>query len=289
MGALAHVQTECLGSHRSYSLKTINKHTKCLKPCSAHEASLLEMACSNSEGEADLIPLDSRNVKDKHDSSNVKSTKTSKGKEKVPQKSKTMKKQNQSTGAAAITEVDLPNSSGENIGAKKTRNKKSKKSSILSEIKSTASIQAEETNSTISIKNDAKKAARGSAKKGKTDTNGHPVLKSSEEATGHNSSFISKVKPRDQKAWPQLYPPVAKSVVVVESVTKAKVIQGYLGEMYEVLPSYGHVRDLAARSGSVRPDDDYSMVWEVPSPAWSHLKSIKTALSGMDSGVEHAI
>ncbi|GKB38272.1 hypothetical protein Tco_0883214 [Tanacetum coccineum] len=34
-----------------------------------------------------------------------------------------------------------------------------------------------------------------------------------------------------------------------------------------VLPSYGHVRDLAARSGSVRPDDDFSMVWEVPSAA----------------------
>lgn len=68
--------------------------------------------------------------------------------------------------------------------------------------------------------------------------------------------------------------------MVVESVTKAKVIQGYLGDMYEVLPSYGHVRDLAARSGSVRPDDDFSMVWEVPSSAWSHLKNINAALSG---------
>lgn len=78
----------------------------------------------------------------------------------------------------------------------------------------------------------------------------------------------------------KLYPPTGKSVVIVESVTKAKVIQGYLGDMYEVLPSYGHVRDLAARSGSVRPDDDFSMVWEVPAPAWTHLKSIKVALSG---------
>lgn len=76
-----------------------------------------------------------------------------------------------------------------------------------------------------------------------------------------------------------LYPPSGKSVVVVESVTKAKVIQGYLGDMFEVLPSYGHVRDLAARSGSVRPDDDFSMVWEVPSAAWTHLKSIKVALA----------
>lgn len=80
-----------------------------------------------------------------------------------------------------------------------------------------------------------------------------------------------------------LYPPNGKSVVVVESLTKAKVIQGYLGDMYEVLPSYGHVRDLAARSGSVRPDDDFSMVWEVPSSAWTHLKSIKVALSGAEN------
>ncbi|RWW29366.1 hypothetical protein BHE74_00051196 [Ensete ventricosum] len=77
-----------------------------------------------------------------------------------------------------------------------------------------------------------------------------------------------------------LYPPSGKSVVVVESVTKAKVIQNYLGNMYEVLPSYGHVRDLAARSRSVRPDDDFSLVWEVPAAAWTHLKSIKAALKG---------
>ena len=77
-----------------------------------------------------------------------------------------------------------------------------------------------------------------------------------------------------------LYPPTGKSVLVVESVTKAKVIQQYLGDRYEVLPSYGHVRDLASRSGSVRPDDDFSMVWEVPSSAWTHLKSIKVAISG---------
>lgn len=83
-----------------------------------------------------------------------------------------------------------------------------------------------------------------------------------------------------QRPLKQLYPPTGKSVMVVESVTKAKVIQGYLGDTFEVLPSYGHVRDLAARSGSVRPDDDFSMVWEVPSAAWTHLKSIKVALSG---------
>lgn len=95
-----------------------------------------------------------------------------------------------------------------------------------------------------------------------------------------NSSVIEEVKPPWNFTYKPLYPPTRKSVVVVESVTKAKVIKRYLGDMYEVLPSYGHVRDLAARSGSVRPDDDFSMVWEVPSPAWTHLKSIKVALSG---------
>lgn len=91
------------------------------------------------------------------------------------------------------------------------------------------------------------------------------------------------IVPQGQNTQNQLYPPTGKSVVVVESVTKAKVIQGYLGDMYEVLPSYGHVRDLAARSGSVRPNDDFSMVWEVPSAAWTHLKSIKVALSGAEN------
>ncbi|CAH9120495.1 unnamed protein product [Cuscuta epithymum] len=90
----------------------------------------------------------------------------------------------------------------------------------------------------------------------------------------------SKAKSRVQKVWPKLYPPTNKSVLVVESVTKAKIIQGYLGDMFEVLPSYGHIRDLAARSGSVRPDDDFSMVWEVPPAAWTRLLAIKGALSG---------
>lgn len=94
---------------------------------------------------------------------------------------------------------------------------------------------------------------------------------------------MGKVKPQGKMTLKQLYPATGRTVVVVESATKAKVIQGYLGDMFEVLPSYGHVRDLAARSGSVRPDDDFSMVWEVPSAAWTHLKSIKVALTGYGS------
>ncbi|XP_024005076.1 uncharacterized protein LOC18030190 isoform X1 [Eutrema salsugineum] len=93
----------------------------------------------------------------------------------------------------------------------------------------------------------------------------------------------NSIEHRGQNASKPLYPPSGKSVVVVESITKAKVIQGYLGDMYEVLPSYGHIRDLASRSGSVRPDDDFSMVWEVPSSAWTHIKSIKVALNGAEN------
>jgi hypothetical protein len=95
-----------------------------------------------------------------------------------------------------------------------------------------------------------------------------------------NSCQVDLEKPLGKFTGKPSYPPVGKSVMVVESVTKAKVIQRYLGDMYEVLPTYGHVRDLASRSGSVRPDDDFSMVWEVPSSVWTHLTSINAALSG---------
>ncbi|KAI6681019.1 hypothetical protein NL676_034900 [Syzygium grande] len=109
-------------------------------------------------------------------------------------------------------------------------------------------------------------------------------VKTSVEPMGEKKDqAINKASSPSQRILKSFYPPEGRSVVVVESVTKAKVIQGYLGDMFEVIPSYGHVRDLAARSGSVRPDDDFSMVWEVPSAAWTHLKSIKVALSGADS------
>lgn len=71
-----------------------------------------------------------------------------------------------------------------------------------------------------------------------------------------------------------------QSVVVVESPSKAKTITKYLGNGYTVLPSYGHVRDLAPRAGSVRPDDDFNMLWEVPGTARPHINSIKAALKG---------
>ena len=52
-------------------------------------------------------------------------------------------------------------------------------------------------------------------------------------------------------------------VVVVESPAKAKTINKYLGNDYKVLASYGHVRDLPRKDGSVRPDEDFAMAWQV--------------------------
>ncbi len=70
------------------------------------------------------------------------------------------------------------------------------------------------------------------------------------------------------------------NVVVVESPSKAKTINKYLGPDYTVLASYGHVRDLPSKNGSVRPDDDFAMDWEVAAQSKKHLKAIKDALKG---------
>ena len=71
-------------------------------------------------------------------------------------------------------------------------------------------------------------------------------------------------------------------VVVVESPAKAKTINKYLGDGYTVLASYGHVRDLPAKDGSVRPDAEFAMDWEVDPKASKHLKAIAEALRGAD-------
>ncbi|MFN2306153.1 MAG: type I DNA topoisomerase [Paracoccaceae bacterium] len=67
-------------------------------------------------------------------------------------------------------------------------------------------------------------------------------------------------------------------VVVVESPAKAKKINGYLGSDYTVLASYGHVRDLPPKDGSVLPDEDFEMKWEVASDSKKHIKAIVDAL-----------
>ncbi|WP_273502783.1 type I DNA topoisomerase [Paracoccus sphaerophysae] len=68
-------------------------------------------------------------------------------------------------------------------------------------------------------------------------------------------------------------------VVVVESPAKAKTINKYLGDDYTVLASFGHVRDLPPKDGSVDTDDDFAMKWEVASDSKKHVKAIKDALA----------
>ncbi|HVX71878.1 MAG TPA: type I DNA topoisomerase [Devosia sp.] len=71
-------------------------------------------------------------------------------------------------------------------------------------------------------------------------------------------------------------------LVVVESPAKAKTINKYLGKDYEVLASYGHVRDLPAKDGSVLPDDDFAMSWEVDTASRKRLSDIGNALKDAD-------
>jgi DNA topoisomerase-1 len=71
-------------------------------------------------------------------------------------------------------------------------------------------------------------------------------------------------------------------VVVVESPAKAKTINKYLGPGYEVLASFGHVRDLPAKNGSVDPDRDFHMLWEVDPKAQKRLNDIAKAVKGAD-------
>ncbi|MEX2649307.1 MAG: type I DNA topoisomerase [Alphaproteobacteria bacterium] len=68
------------------------------------------------------------------------------------------------------------------------------------------------------------------------------------------------------------------NVVVVESPTKARTLEKYLGPGYAVLASYGHVRDLPAKDGSVRPDEDFAMTYEVDARSTKYLKAIARAL-----------
>src|SRR3569623_498014 len=71
-------------------------------------------------------------------------------------------------------------------------------------------------------------------------------------------------------------------LVVVESPAKARTIEGYLGKDYKVLASYGHVRDLPAKDGSVRPDDAFAMDWEIYGDKQKRVKEIADAAKQAD-------
>src|SRR5215468_83901 len=72
-------------------------------------------------------------------------------------------------------------------------------------------------------------------------------------------------------------------IVVVESPAKAKTINAYLGRGYEVLASLGHVRDLPPKDGSVDPDHNFHMVWEIDPKAQKRVNSIADAVKGADT------
>ena len=72
-------------------------------------------------------------------------------------------------------------------------------------------------------------------------------------------------------------------IVVVESPAKAKTINKYLGPGYEVLASFGHIRDLPAKDGSVDPDHNFKMIWEVDERAQKRINDIAKAVKSADS------
>ena len=68
------------------------------------------------------------------------------------------------------------------------------------------------------------------------------------------------------------------NLVIVESPAKAKTINKYLGNDYVVLASFGHVRDLPSKNGSVDTDNNFNMTWEIDVTSKKHIKEILQSL-----------
>ncbi len=76
---------------------------------------------------------------------------------------------------------------------------------------------------------------------------------------------------------------MSTNIVIVESPAKAKTIEKYLGGDYQVLASYGHVRDLVNKDGSVLPDENFAMKWELGERAGKNVNDIKKAVKNADT------
>ncbi|MDR0630826.1 MAG: DNA topoisomerase I, partial [Holosporales bacterium] len=74
-----------------------------------------------------------------------------------------------------------------------------------------------------------------------------------------------------------------KGVVIVESPAKAKTLDTFLGKDYKVIASYGHIRDLVPKAGSVDTEDHYKMLWEFNDRGKKQIKEIIEALKESDS------
>ena len=72
------------------------------------------------------------------------------------------------------------------------------------------------------------------------------------------------------------------NLVIVESPAKAKTIEKYLGKNYEVLASFGHIRDLPSKNGSVDPDNEFKMSWSIDTQSKKRVKDIETSLKKAD-------
>ena len=72
---------------------------------------------------------------------------------------------------------------------------------------------------------------------------------------------------------------MSKNLVIVESPAKAKTLKKYLGQDFEVMASYGHVRDLVPKEGAVDPDNGFSMKYEVIERNEKHVTAIGKALA----------
>ena len=71
-------------------------------------------------------------------------------------------------------------------------------------------------------------------------------------------------------------------VVIVESPAKAKTINKYLGTDFKVYASYGHIRDLPSKNGSVDPDNDFAMIWQADSKSTARIREIAEAVKGSE-------